>query len=149
RALARLQRYIDGDGFRALRKALALVDVEHSDVRHQRSLGALRSLQDVAGAHVRVDHEGEVAFDRHEIRTLEPRLGLGEFRLRRGHGVENDLEGDDRPLGVERLAYAWMQLPEPADDILRPKLQRRGMPWMEKGGTAGRDLHCIGDAERR
>ena len=38
------------------------------------------------------------------------------------NGVEHHLEGDDRPFGIERFADARVQLPEPADDVLRPEL---------------------------
>src|SRR5271166_6768915 len=42
-----------------------------------------------------------------------------------------------------------MQLPEPADRVLRPDLQGRRSAGMQKGGTAGDDLDRVGDAERR
>ena len=57
-----------------------------------------------------------------------------------GIGVEQDLEGDQRALGVERLAGARVQLAEPADDVLRSELQRRRAAGMQEGGTAGDDL---------
>ena len=71
------------------------------------------------------DDEGEVALERHEFRALQLGLGLGRPRLRRRDRVEHDLEGDERPLDVERFAGARVQFAEPAGDVLGAELQRR------------------------
>src|SRR3984957_20937350 len=123
RAFARLQGDVDGDRLRALGHALASVHVEHADPGDERAFGALRRLEDVAGADRLVDDEGKVPLDRHEVRAVQLRLGLCRLRLGRWYGVEWDLEGDDRPFGVERLARARVQLPKPSDNCLWSELE--------------------------
>src|SRR5208283_5607122 len=95
------------------------------------------------------DDEGEVALDWREVRSIEFGLRLGRLCLRRRDGVEHDLEGDDRSFRVKRVADAGMNLSEPADDGLRPELQRRHAPRMQEFGAARNDLHRIVRAERR
>src|SRR5271166_2407276 len=125
RALARLQGHANGDRLRALRQALALIDVEHANVGDKRAFRALRRLDKVAGADLFVNDERKVPLDRHEVRAIELRLRSGRLGLRWRNSVERDLEGDDRPFGVERFARARMQLSKPADDVLWPELERR------------------------
>src|SRR5208282_2950397 len=141
--LARLQDHLDGDRFRALRQPFALVDVEYANLGDEGAFGALRRLDDVPGANAGVDHECEIPLDRHEVRAVEFWPGLGLPRLWRGNCVEDDLEGDDRPLGVERFQGARMQLTEPADDGLRPELQPRRAARMKKRRTARDDLDRV------
>src|SRR5271165_1575992 len=66
RALARLQGHADGDRLGALRKAFAPIDVEHANVGDKRAFGALRRLDEVAGADRLVNNESKVALHRHE-----------------------------------------------------------------------------------
>src|SRR6185312_11975646 len=76
--------------------------------------------------------------------------GPGRLRLGGWNGVERDLEGDDRPLGVERLACARVQLSKPAHDGFRPELEGRRAARMKERRAAGDDLDRIRvNAERR
>src|SRR5271165_2063338 len=115
RALARLQGHADGDRLGALRKAFALIDVEHANVGDKRAFCALRRLNKVAGADRLVNNKSKVPLHRHKVRAIELRLRSGRLGPQRGNGVERDFEGDDWPFGVERFARAWVQLSKPAD----------------------------------
>ena len=49
-----------------------------------------------------------VTLDRLEWRELQHRLRAGGFGFGLGDPLEYDLEGHDRPLGVERFERLWM-----------------------------------------
>ena len=109
----------------AARHALAFIDVEHLRAGDQAALGAERCFDDVGGVHLEGNDESQIALDRHEIETLQLRLGAARARLGRRDAVEDDFESGERAFGVERFDGARMQLAEPAEDILRPELQAR------------------------
>src|SRR5207245_7014933 len=114
--LARLQRHRDGDRFFARLDAGAFVDVENGDGGDQFSIGPLRRPYDVARRHAALDHEREVAFDR--LKRGEFELESCPCRLRLGlrDALQYRLEGDERPLGVERLERGGMQFAEMAEN---------------------------------
>ena len=141
--VARLDRHRDGDRLLAGLDALALVDVEHRDAGDQLAVHRLRGAHDVGGLHRAIDHEGEVARHRLERRQLQHGLGARRLGLALGDAFENDLEGDQRALGVERLQRARMQLAEMAEHVLRADLDGAGAAGMEPGRPAGHDLHRL------
>ncbi len=140
---AGLQRHGDGDRFLAGIDALALVEVEHGHVGDELAVDAQRRALDIGGLHRAVDDESEVALDRLELRELEHGLGARGLGLRLGDLFQDHLEGGERPLDVERLERARMQLAEISEHILRADLDGAAAARMEPGRPARHDLQCL------
>ena len=130
----------DRDRFLAGIDALALVEVEHRDAGNQLAVDVLRGAHQIAGLHLAVDHEREVARHRLERRQRDLRLGARRLRLRLGDAFEDHFEHHQRPFGIERLERTRMQLAEIAKHILRPDLDRAGASRMQPARPARHHL---------
>ena len=57
--------------------------------------------------------------------------------------LEDDLEADQRAVGLQRREKARVDFAEMADNVLRSDLDRAGAAGMKPGGTAGHDLQRL------
>ena len=83
--------------------AFAAIDVEHGDLGDPRLVGALNRPDQIARRHPVLDHKGKVAAEGHQGRQIGRAARLGLRAARFGQGLEDQLEAQHGPFGVQRL----------------------------------------------
>src|SRR6516164_5269359 len=151
--LTRLHGDGDRDRLLGLLDAFSLIDVEHGDLGNQLLVGALGRAHDVAGPHLAIDDEGEIARDRLERREFQQWFGAGRLLPCCRYPVEDHLECHQRAVGAQSLEDARMQLTEMAENVLRADLDGGRTPRMQPVWATGYDLQrlhgCTGGLQHR
>ena len=115
--LDRLQGDGDGNGFLASGNMFALVNVENADIRDEILVGARGGADDIAGGHIRLDDEGEIAVDRLERREAQQRprgapSRFSFFLIGHGDQMQIDDDADRRAVDIHCPQHAGVNIAE-------------------------------------